>query len=184
MRGRPVGYTGRPVSFWGRCTRPPDKRCLQSPRRNRLSANVVAFPPTREDRTITAIPTPLFYSPGDRYVRVNIEDESAILLGLYPGAVVIFLENFRQDGGLHLITLGGVDRVARLARHGHMVHVIHEGTFLPAPQVEVYGAMAELYPLGLAGPRTITYREDRARLMAPRHPERGMELRLVSGSSL
>lgn len=149
-----------------------------------MYARVLTFARNREGQRRTDIPTPLFYSPGDRYTRVNVTDEATAALGLYPGAVLIFLEDFRQDGGIHLFTRDGEPEVARLTRRGGMVQLIHEGEYLPAPEVEVYGALAELYAVGLSGPRSVIYREDRARLMAPLHPELGMELRFLSASSL
>jgi hypothetical protein len=149
-----------------------------------LNVNVLTFRSSREGQNLTDIPSPLFYSPGDHYTRVNITDDATSALGLYPGAVLVFLKDFRQNGGLHLLTRDGELEVARLTRRGGMVHTIHEGTYLPAPDVEVYGALAELYAVGLSGPRSVIYREDRARLMTPVHPELGMELRLVSASSL
>jgi hypothetical protein len=156
---------------------------LQLARRTTVYANVLTFSPPREGQTLTDIPTPLFYRPGDRYTRVNVTDESTAALGLYPGAVLIFLANFRQDGGIHLFTRDGEPEVARLERCGRMFYMIYEGNHLPAPEVEVYGALAELYAVGFTGPRSVIYREDRARLMAPRHPELGMEIRLVGASS-
>ena len=147
-----------------------------------MPANVLPFLPQEGQ---TNFPTPMFYSPGDEYTRVNIVDDSCARLGLYPGAVVIFLQGFRQDGALHLLGPEGSERITRLWRHGRYVRVgvrADRTRRLPAPELDVYGAMAELYPAGLSGPRSVVYREDRARLMLPLHPETGMEYRLVAAN--
>lgn len=134
-----------------------------------MSRNVLAFPSLTEGRT--HIPTPLYYKVGDEYTRVDFHGDEAVPLGLYPGCVAVFLKDFRQEYGLHLFALNGEDRVSRLRWRGSLVRIgpdSESSEWKPARELDVYGSMCEIYPAGLAGPRSVIFREDRAHLLAPR----------------
>lgn len=149
-----------------------------------MSAAVLAFPSQREG--LEKIPTPVYYRLGDEYVRVNITGDAAADVGLYPGAVAIFLRHFHQNGALHLITLDGEMCITRLESYGRFVRFGHDLTraaIRPATGLDIFGALAELYPTGLGGSRSIVYQPDRARLSAPLHPERGMAYPLLAATN-
>lgn len=103
-----------------------------------MADNVLPFPSSGLN-DFAEIPLPVNARPGDSYLRVDVSGDAYAHLGFLDGAVLIVLVGSLREGWPHLLERRGRFVVAYIDRR------------VPTPKV--VGALDELYPAGITGPR-------------------------------
>lgn len=127
-------------------------------------SKLLPFPDTKGG----CLPKPVNYQPGAEYEFIELDDDSLIRIGLYPGTCFTVLKGVLWDRLIHAVEIGGVTYLGAVeVLDGRTVKFVCwqkcECGVHQLNKINVLGVVCEVFPFGEEGPRWVLHQNTAAK---------------------